>query len=100
MLGSSGSKAPHSVEEMIGRLQHRGPDDAGIWEDPSAGVVLGHRRLSIIDISQAGHQPMLSEDGRLVLTFNGEIYNHRQLRKDLLARSHRFRGHSDTEVLL
>lgn len=83
-------------------LRHRGPDDAGIWLDPQAGIALAHRRLSIIDLSPAGHQPMLSESGRLILAFNGEIYNFQDLRERLAAQGQAptWRGHSDTEVLL
>jgi asparagine synthase (glutamine-hydrolysing) len=79
-------------------LAHRGPDDDGIWEDPAHAVVLAHRRLSIIDRSDAGHQPMVSRDGRFVLVFNGEIYNYVELRDQLVG--HPYLGHSDTEVLL
>lgn len=85
---------------MTTQLQHRGPDDSGIWCDPTCGLALGHRRLSIIDLSQQGHQPMHSGCGRYVIVFNGEIYNFRALRPVLEARGVSFRGHSDTEVLL
>jgi asparagine synthase (glutamine-hydrolysing) len=85
---------------MSATLTHRGPDDAGSWVDAGAGVALGHRRLSILDLSAAGHQPMISADGRHVLAFNGEIYNFRVLRDRLRASGSRFRGDSDTEVLL
>jgi asparagine synthase (glutamine-hydrolysing) len=85
---------------MTGSLQHRGPDDAGIWTDPYAGVALGHRRLSIVDLSAAGHQPMLSRDGRYVITYNGEVYGYAALRAELQARGVSFVGHSDTEVLV
>lgn len=81
-------------------MRHRGPDDSGLWTDADAGVALGHRRLSIIDVSPLGHQPMQSASGRYVVTFNGELYNYRRVRDELLAKGHRFRGHSDTEVLL
>lgn len=81
-------------------LAHRGPDDSGIFTDPAANIGLGHRRLSILDLSPLGHQPMLSADGAVVLVFNGEIYNYRELRADLEAQGGTFRGHSDTEVLL
>ncbi len=81
-------------------LAHRGPDDAGVWADPEAGIALGHRRLSIVDLSPLGHQPMVSADGRFVVVFNGEIYDHQATRRTLEARGHVFRGRSDTEVLL
>lgn len=79
---------------------HRGPDDAGAWVDAEAGVALGHRRLSIIDVSPLGHQPMRSQDGRWVLSYNGELYNTPVLRAALERRGTRFAGHSDTEVIL
>lgn len=88
------------VTGMTDALRHRGPDDAGAWIDPAAGIALGHRRLSILDLSPLGHQPMHSADGRYVITFNGEIYNFRALRGELAALGHSFRGHSDTEILL
>jgi len=81
-------------------LAHRGPDDSGLFEDPAHGIGLAHTRLSILDLSPLGHQPMLSGDGQVVLVFNGEIYNFRELRQELEAKGHVFRGHSDTEVLL
>ena len=83
-------------------IRYRGPDDAGAWVDAEAGIALGHRRLSIIDLSPAGHQPMLSSCGRFVLAFNGEIYNHLVLRSELEKSgvSPVWRGHSDTETLL
>src|SRR5688572_2523454 len=85
---------------MASRLAHRGPDDQGSWADAEAGVALGHRRLAILDLTQEGHQPMHSQDGRYVLVFNGEIYNFQALRGELEQRGHRFRGHGDTEVML
>ncbi|HKR31245.1 MAG TPA: asparagine synthase (glutamine-hydrolyzing), partial [Terriglobales bacterium] len=85
---------------MSDAILHRGPDDEGEYYDAAKGVGLAHRRLSILDLSPTGHQPMISEDGAVVLVFNGEIYNFRELRMELEARGHRFRGHSDTEVLL
>lgn len=85
---------------MCDTLTHRGPDDAGYWEDTHRGVALAQRRLSIIDLSPEGHQPMISADERYILTFNGEIYNFQDIRKQLEPLNHPFRGHSDTEVLL
>ena len=85
------------AEAMAARLAHRGRDDRGVWSDAEAGIALGFRRLSILDLSSAGHQPMLSADGALVMVFNGEIYNHRELRAALPGP---WRGHSDSEVLL
>jgi len=81
-------------------LQHRGPDDAGEWIEPGLGMALAFRRLAIVDLSDLGHQPMLSACGRFVLAINGEVYNHQTLREGLEKQGHRFRGHSDTEVLL
>lgn len=83
---------------MTSALQHRGPDDCGLWCEPAVGIGLGHRRLSIIDLSPQGHQPMFSGSGRYVIVFNGEIYNFEKLRKEL--DSQVWRGHSDTEVIL
>ena len=83
---------------MARSLVHRGPDDEGVWVDASAGVALGFRRLSIIDLSPRGHQPMVSATGRYVIVFNGEIYNHNDLRAEL--RNETWRGGSDTETLL
>lgn len=92
------------LTRMGGLLRHRGPDDQGVWVDPEAGISFVHRRLAIVDLSAAGHQPMHSADGRFVLTFNGEIYNHAELRTALEAEGNPpeggWRGHSDTEVLL
>ncbi|MES2753561.1 MAG: asparagine synthase (glutamine-hydrolyzing) [Pseudomonadota bacterium] len=86
---------------MAGVLAHRGPDDQGVWTDPQAGIGLAHRRLSIVDLSPLGHQPMASADGRFVLAYNGEIYNHLDLRTELDERgATAWRGHSDTETLV
>jgi asparagine synthase (glutamine-hydrolysing) len=90
-----------AVRGMTDALAHRGPDDSGHWCDDAAGVALGHRRLSIIDLSPLGHQPMASADGRWTVVFNGEIYNYQTLRRELEAAGERgWRGTSDTEVLL
>lgn len=89
------------ARDMANAIAYRGPDDSGVWADADAGIALAHRRLSILELSAAGHQPMLSACGRYVIAFNGEIYNHLELRseleKDLGAQ---WRGHSDTETLL
>ncbi|MFZ0738887.1 MAG: asparagine synthase (glutamine-hydrolyzing) [Candidatus Acidiferrales bacterium] len=85
---------------MVRTLHHRGPDDEGVWVEPSAGVALAHRRLSILDLSAAGHQPMAARCSRYTMVLNGEIYNFAELRQLLKRAGHRFRGHSDTEVLL
>jgi len=90
------------VERMIAPLMHRGPDDHGVWVDGECGVGLGHRRLSILDLSPQGHQPMPSASGRYVIAYNGEIYNFAQIRDELVAvgKAPQWRGHSDTEILL
>lgn len=106
------------AQKMANRIAHRGPDDAGVWVDANAGIALAHRRLSVLDRSPSGHQPMVSSSGRYVVVFNGEIYNHQEIRRDLADFTHsrylgspskedvesagRFawRGHSDTETLL
>ncbi|MCP4378578.1 MAG: asparagine synthase (glutamine-hydrolyzing) [bacterium] len=85
---------------MRDTMRHRGPDDAGIWWDDRRKVGMAHRRLSIIDLSPGGHQPMTDEPGKLTLVYNGEIYNYRQLRDELTAKGHQFRSASDTEVIL
>lgn len=97
---TGGECAHRAAQAMAARLVHRGPDDGGVWTDPETGVGLAHRRLSILDLSAEGQQPMLSGDGRFVLVFNGEIYNFAALRAELAGRGHAFRGRSDTEVLL
>jgi asparagine synthase (glutamine-hydrolysing) len=89
---------PARVEAMSDVLAHRGPDGSGIWTGP--GIGLGHRRLSIIDLSEAAAQPMLTSDRRVAISYNGEIYNFREVRADLAARGHVFRTESDTEVIL
>src|SRR5438067_1947910 len=94
----------HVLEAMTIAVAHRGTDDAGLWLDAEAGVGLGHRRLAIVDLTPAGHQPMHSADGRFVLTFNGEIYNHAELRAGLERKGAMpeggWRGHSDTEMFI
>ena len=85
---------------MAAVLAHRGPNDSGIWVDPQCGLALAHRRLSILDLSADGHQPMSSAGGRYVIVFNGEIYNYRDLRRNVEELGCEFRGHSDTEVML
>lgn len=103
-LGSSGpaSASDSIVKRMAGAIRHRGPDDCGTYIDEASGLALGHRRLSIIDLSPAGHQPMVSASGRFVIAFNGEIYNFANLRTELETSglAPNWRGHSDTEVLL
>ena len=92
------------VDRLLGPIEHRGPDDCGVWVDPEAGIGLGHRRLSIVDLSPAGHEPMHSASGRYVITYNGEIYNHQELRRSLeergLVPDGGWRGHSDIETFL
>jgi asparagine synthase (glutamine-hydrolysing) len=97
----------HSLDEMASvvtamarSMAHRGPDTEGIWSDPEGRCVLGSRRLSVIDLSDAGRQPMISADGRHVMAYNGEIYNCDELRPRLRAEGIGFRGHADTEVLV
>ena len=87
---------------MADALSHRGPDDHGVWADPETGVALGHRRLSVLDLSPAGHQPMLSGNGQFAISYNGEIYNCEEIRQEIqkVNPGLRFRGHSDTEVML
>ena len=97
--GGSAGEIERAAIAMADSLAHRGPDDNGVWSDAEAGIALSHRRLSIIDLSPTGHQPMASADGRFVLTYNGEIYNYQDLRPELEARGIKFRGTSDTEAM-
>src|SRR5438445_8056817 len=97
---ASGEELETAVRPMIGALVHRGPDDEGAWVDPETGAALGFRRLAILDLSPAGHQPMLSACGRYVMVFNGEVYNFLELQRELEPKGHCFRGRSDTEVML
>lgn len=100
VAGFAGLGGRHILTRMTDSLAHRGPDDSGIYHHPALGVFLGHRRLSIVDID-GGHQPMGNEDGSIQVVFNGEIYNHRELRAELIAKGHVFcTDHSDTEVLV
>jgi len=96
-----------STTDMINKLNHRGPDDMNVWQDESLGICFGHKRLSIIDLSSKGRQPMCSADGRYVITFNGEIYNYLELKRELensnqniLSKPIQWKGYSDTEVML
>jgi len=105
LVGFLGGLSPGNKEGMEALLQrmadtitYRGPDDSGYWCDTNQHIGLGHRRLSILDLSSAGHQPMVSSSGRYIIAFNGEIYNHMELRKELKTNS--WQGHSDTETLL
>jgi asparagine synthase (glutamine-hydrolysing) len=109
ILGFISHKAEYSndlvqslLHKMASEIKARGPDSRGFWSDPSSGIGIGHVRLAIIDLSSSGHQPMQSLCGRYVISFNGEIYNHIQIRDELQSAGHRFlwRGHSDTETLL
>lgn len=103
-LDITASTAPERLEAqvraMADTIRHRGPDDGGTWTDAAAGIALGHRRLSILDLSPLGHQPMESACGRWIIAFNGEIYNFGDLRAGLEAAGEVFKGHSDTEVLI
>lgn len=106
MCGIAGYWGRRAADEsvlaaMTGALRHRGPDDRGTWSDNEAGIGFAHTRLSILDLSPAGHQPIASRSGRYVLAYNGEMYNHRELREAVDPNgSFAWRGHSDTEVLL
>jgi asparagine synthase (glutamine-hydrolysing) len=97
---ASGGDIGATAEALAKSIAYRGPDDQGIWTDNECETALVHRRLSIIDLSAAGHQPMLSADGRYVISYNGEVYSFRPIADELAARGHKFRGHSDTEVIL
>ncbi|MGZ9189153.1 MAG: asparagine synthase (glutamine-hydrolyzing) [Nitrospira sp.] len=98
MMSYRGTEYSRIVSGMAERIRYRGPDDSGVWGDSNYGLAIGHVRLSILDLSPAGHQPMESASGRYVIVFNGEIYNHLELRGQLAGLS--WRGHSDTETLL
>src|SRR5882672_9842091 len=99
--GSVGTEALADLARaMAEAIAHRGPDGDGVWVDPAAGIALGHRRLAIIDLSDAASQPMASGNGRWLATYNGEIYNHADVRRELEAEGRRFHTQSDTEVML
>jgi asparagine synthase (glutamine-hydrolysing) len=100
ICGNSPIQDDELLVSMRDTLRHRGPDDAGSWKSPDNAILLGHRRLSIIDLSPAGHQPMSDAWGRYTIVFNGEIYNFRELRDELASSGHSFRTQSDTEVIL
>jgi asparagine synthase (glutamine-hydrolysing) len=89
-----------TAQRMSARLAHRGPDDSGVWTETEGHAAFGFRRLAIVDLSELGHQPMHSPSGRFTLVFNGEVFNHHQLRKELEGAGFAFRGRSDTEVIL
>jgi asparagine synthase (glutamine-hydrolysing) len=99
-FGSGARDERDAVTAMRDAMAHRGPDDAGLWASRDNRVVLAHRRLSIVDLSAAGHQPMSNEDGSVWITFNGEIYNHADLRPSLEAKGHTFRSRTDTEAIV
>ncbi|CAA0126147.1 Asparagine synthetase [glutamine-hydrolyzing] 1 [Halioglobus japonicus] len=98
--GGSAEDLSRRCQSMADTIMHRGPDADGVWVDPSYPVALGHRRLSIIDLTEAGAQPMVSASGRYILSFNGEVYNFARLRQEAGVSAYPFRGHSDTEVIL
>src|SRR5690348_7538219 len=95
--GSASADERPLVCRMRDVMVHRGPDACGLYQNPSQRTVLAHRRLSIIDLSDAGRQPMSNEDATIWITFNGEIYNHQDYREPLLAKGHRFKSRTDTE---
>lgn len=100
IAGYAGFIDGHLIRKMLASIAHRGPDDEGVWLDAAAAITLGHRRLSIIDLSPAGHQPMKSADGALTIVYNGEVYNYRELKAVLEKQGAVFKSASDTEVLL
>ena len=101
IIGVLGNNLPSKEKFIQARdtMTHRGPDDAGVYYTPKESTALGHRRLSIIDLSESGHQPSTSNDGRFVITYNGEIYNYKEIKEEL-KNSYDFKTQTDTEVLL
>jgi len=99
IAGVSRCEFANELKQGVALLDHRGPDDSGLWFN-GQGVGLGHARLAILDLSQSGHQPMMSEDGRYVLIFNGEVYNFKEIRKELIGMGFCFQGSGDSEVVL
>ena len=97
---TSNSDLSELAVSMSNAITSRGPDDSGVWVDGRAGIALSHRRLAVIDLSPAGHQPMMSASGRYIIVFNGEIYNHQEIRGELCDNMYHWNGHSDTETLL
>lgn len=100
LASTEGQDVPAWMSSGVDVLQHRGPDSSGLWSADDGRAHLGHRRLAVIELSPRAHQPMMSDDGQLALTFNGELYNYRELRARLEAKGHSFVGGGDTEVLL
>src|SRR4029453_12663490 len=100
ICGIVGVSDRSSIELMTSTLSHRGPDDFGVKSFDSSGTALGHRRLSILDLSPLGHQPMTDTEGRYWLTYNGKIYDYLEIRNDLSAKGYRFKSNSDTEVII
>src|ERR1700734_757989 len=104
LIDKTGRRAPADLaalaRAMADAMPYRGPDDSGVWVDPHGGCALAHRRLSIIDTSAAGHQPLASAEGRHVISYNGEFYGYLALKAELEAEGVRFTSRSDTEVLL
>ena len=99
-LSSKTALSKDILNKILNKIKHRGPDDCGIYEDHNNQIGLVHTRLSIQDLSSLGHQPMLSKNNQIALVFNGEIYNFRELRSELISKGVKFNGYSDTEVLL
>src|SRR5713101_6058721 len=100
LFRASGGIATEEMERMGRTLAHRGPDDCGVWIAPGGVAGLAHQRLTVIDLSALGHQPMSNEDGRYWLVYNGELYNFRELRASLESLGHKFLSRTDSEVVL